>query len=143
MSHDKVAVPAPEKKPSATELAWAGGIFVGEGHVSTERRKTPYLIFAISMNDHRSVMRFAETIAYFIPERYNWKSLGQSVSVTFPTYSGKVCARIHLGGRSAEGACRALWPWLEGTDKGDQCEAAFDRAGLPHPSEKTTSRKRG
>lgn len=117
----------------AIELAFAAGLLVGEGHISTEKRKHPYLILAIAMYDRKAVTRFARTAALSVPERTRWKSLEGCVSVTFPTYNDNVIARVHLGGRSAEGVARALYPYMHGTDKAKQTIAAFKRAGLPHP----------
>jgi hypothetical protein len=123
-------------KVSKVKLAWAAGVFVGEGHVSVENRTRKYLICAISMNDKRAMVKFARAVAPFVPHRYNWRSLGQGVPITSATYAeGKETWRIHLGGRVAEAVIRGLWPYLKGTDKGTQSEIAFEKAGLGHPSE--------
>lgn len=95
-----------------SELAWAAGLFVGEGNVGITRSHKlqgwyEYLKLQLGMYDERAVQRFAEAICvsystYWLPKQEHWFYRASAV------------------GRTAEKALATLWPYLEGTDKGDQ-----------------------
>lgn len=47
---------------SREELAYAGGLFEGEGWFTISRTKSPYPIMAIDMNDREPLERFARAM---------------------------------------------------------------------------------
>lgn len=112
--------------------AWAGGLFVGEGTVGTVRRigngvaaagygHLWYVQFALQMCDERSVRAFGEVVGI---STYGPYSPSQT--------SRQPYWRVTAAGGKAEEAVRTLWPWLKGTDKGDQAIRVFDVVAHHH-----------
>jgi hypothetical protein len=99
----------------AADIAWAAGLFIGEGCVgiSHSRKKVRtfhYLGLQLSMYDERAVARFARIFA--LNYQTHWLKRQKH-------YIYKVFPR----GRTAEKILAAMWPHLRGTDKGDQAVA--------------------
>jgi hypothetical protein len=47
---------------SAEEIAWAAGLFEGEGTITHARRRSPGLLVAVTMTDEDVVRRFDEVV---------------------------------------------------------------------------------
>jgi hypothetical protein len=113
-------------------IAWAAGIFTGEGCTGRVFCKNSsgvfeYLSLQIGMYDERSIARFATIFSasyrgLFLRTRQRW------------------FYKVHLRGRPAERAIARMWPYLKGTDKGDQAYAAADRLGV---ADWITGKRRG
>jgi hypothetical protein len=117
--HYELAMEVPFGYPPATDLAWAAGLFAGEGSCIVIRRKTrTYMFLSIQMLDERSVQRFA--------------SIFDKRVETYPLYYDKSrrTYRVSGAGRTAEAILRVMWPYLEGTDKGDQVERVARECGV-------------
>lgn len=114
-------VPAREVDPirDAVEIAWAAGLFAGEGYCGAIRRgkhKTVHL--AVKMLDERSVQRFA---ALF----------GRSLRKMPLAYDKtRWCFEASADGRPAEEMLALMWPYLADTAKGDQIRAACHEVGV-------------
>lgn len=114
-------VPAREVDPirDAIEIAWAAGLFAGEGYCGAIRRgkhKTVHL--AVKMLDERSVHRFA---ALF----------GRSLRKMPLAYDKtRWCFEATADGRPAEEMLALMWPYLADTAKGDQIRAACHEVGV-------------
>lgn len=93
-------------------VAWASGLFAGEGcvGVAVSRIKSgnyPYMLLQIGMYDERSIARFAETF-------------GVNYGFVFLANRNRNFYRCNVRGRTAEKVFAKMWPFLKGTDKGDQ-----------------------
>lgn len=95
-----------------SDIAWCAGLFIGEGNVGRIASRTTsgtyeYLCLQISMYDWRSIEKFADILGL---KSYSYHHKQRNC------VCWKVCAR----GRTAEAALAVLWPFICGTDKGDQ-----------------------
>lgn len=105
--------------PSAVDLAWAAGLFAGEGYCGAiPRGKHKYLSAQVQMLDEQSIRRFAGIF-------------GRSVATFRLHYDeSRFVYRVIAGGRPAEQMLAAMWPYLVGTAKGDQIQAAAEEVGV-------------
>ncbi|MGH7176513.1 MAG: hypothetical protein ACREJC_03945 [Tepidisphaeraceae bacterium] len=108
--------------PVEAELAWAAGLFVGEGNVGRTYAHKPnrsyeYLHIQLGMRDQRSVSRFARVFGF-------------SCRPIFLKKRGYDFFKVQVRGRNAERALALMWPYIEGTDKGDQTLRYASRLGL-------------
>lgn len=100
-------------------IPWAAGLLVGEGSVGVSKsRHHDYLAVQLSMMDERAVTLFAKACGTVPVQRYELKDRG------YPMY------KVMLRGRPAERAIAAMWPWIKGTDKGDQALRAARKLRL-------------
>lgn len=111
-------------------LAWAAGLFIGEGNSTSHRPRGDGLrhpIVQIGMNDMAAVLKFAAIMGPYAEGRTRGYSdvpfiRGREYGVgkTHYTYrvSGNVAARV----------LSALLPYLEGTEKGAQAKEVLSRA---------------
>lgn len=105
-------------------VGWAAGLYIGEGSTGVARRKSGqhtriYMCMQIGMLDTRAMHRFAET-------------LGLENQLRIETYRldpSRRLAKINVTHLIAAQALNTLLPHMEGTDKGDQTNAAFERCG--------------
>ena len=117
------------------ELAWACGLFAGEGCATTLKDKRAgrnYLVLTISMYDKRCLDRFAKAISPYVPGRKTWKNqqgaLVRSKGINKWGHEVWVC---RLAGDPAAAVAEVLLVFLKGTDKGDQIERVM--AGSRNP----------
>lgn len=113
-----------------TDLVWCAGLFVGEGCTYLHRGR--YLTIKISMHDMRAVMRFFQTTQPFLLPTRGTRPSNPRVIMEPYTYHGepKTNYTVRYGGNPALGVARALFPYLEGTDKGDQMVRVAREAGV-------------
>ena len=111
-------------------------MFVGEGYVGNfnvvYRNGFKRMVLGLGMLDREAVLRFASVAAAFVGERqsHNVANNGEGVPVrSYINKGGKRCYTIRLSSGPAERVCQALYPYLRGTHKGAQMEAAFEAAG--------------
>ena len=112
------------------EMCWAAGLFVGEGTVFTT--KSRYLQLAVSMYDRRALVRFRNAIEPYVGLRLSnrHKNRFGARIYKFKSASDHTCWRVQVSGNPAIGVCRALYPYLARTDKGDQMAGVFEKLGL-------------
>ena len=94
--------------------AWCAGMFIGKGCTCkiTSRNSSgtfDYIHIQISMRDERAITLFA-------------KHFGVNYRVIFVKAHGYDIYRVSATGRTAEKILAAMWPFVKGTDKGDQAE---------------------
>lgn len=124
------------------ELAWLAALWIGEGSicntVARERRDgTKYMTISVGMLDHVAVEKAAHIIRKILEGRtFTGPHHTKGVQVSYQSHTkGGVFARIHLGGPKAACVVRVIWPWLEGTLKGNDAVRCFATAGYePLPS---------
>ena len=107
------------KQLTASDLAWAAGLFVGEGYCGNwQRGDYGNVAISIRMLDERSVTRFALMFDRRVrswPLHYDRTRLGYQVDAI---------------GKTAEAILARLWPFIEGTDKGDQVKRVCEQVGV-------------
>ena len=105
---------------TSSDLAWAAGLFAGEGYCGLVRRRGEcrYLSLQVTMLDERCVERFGRIVGR---PAYSWAYAVDRERRVF---------RVQAVGRTAEEILSKLWPFLKGTDKGDQIEAAARTLGV-------------
>lgn len=104
------------------ELAWAAGLFSGEGCAYVHAhagRGYAYAGFSIGMCDKRSIVRFREAILPYIGARVKSSRVGVEINSRNRAV-GEPFHTVHLVGKPARSVLEALLLHLEGTDKGDQ-----------------------
>lgn len=114
-----------------TDLAWAGGLFVGEGSVFAQHRKgaKSYLTLALLMTDERTVERFRAIVEPYV-ERMRQRSPNKITRYQPKRPNSRLVYHYQLTGYPALSVARALHPHLTGTDKGDQLERVLEDLGL-------------
>lgn len=107
---------------SETELAWAAGLFAGEGCVSIQRGKrlwNPTL--ALGMYDERAVRRFAVAVASARP----MKVAKVANRVRPGVQNAGFTYIVRVGGQGVKSVVSLLAPYLEDSDKYDQAIRVF------------------
>lgn len=107
---------------SELELAWAAGLFDGEGHISstrsTARPKHVKLYMHVSMCDEASVNRFCEAVG-----------VGHVTELKRKTVMNKTVWRWQLQSTDkVKKALDAIWPYLGEIKKADATRALERRA---------------
>jgi hypothetical protein len=101
------------------DAAWAAGLFAGEGYCGViTRGQRKYMNLQVGMLDERSVARFAAMFGM------------KMITLPLSYDRSRKLFRITASGRSAERILTVMWPFLEGTAKGDQVEAACRKVGV-------------
>lgn len=101
-----------DQEHDPVDLAWAGGLFVGEGCVTIVQsgKKSGnyrYLKIDVRMYDEFCIRRFIEVT-------------GAAYTLTKPKNRTRFVHCARAVGRSAERILGLLWPYLEGTEKQEQ-----------------------
>jgi hypothetical protein len=104
------------------ELAWAAGLFVGEGCITVTRTYNssgtyPYLRLDMRMYDERAVRRFIA-------------ATGANYHRTFSKQRQHVVHGAAAVGRSAERILATLWPYIADTEKGEQALSRARELGV-------------
>lgn len=109
---------------------WAAGLFVGEGCFYLHKRK--YLSMKISMHDRRAIERFFRATLPYVGQALGTRPTNPRVIAEPYTYHGqpRVNYTVRYGGNAAHGIMRALFPYLENTDKGDQLLRLASQVGV-------------
>jgi hypothetical protein len=103
-------------------VVWATGLFIGEGCVGSCLSKKnninyEYLDLQISMMDERAMRRFGDlfnvTVMKMFLERRQY-----------------FIYKVQVRGKTAEQIIAEMWPYMEGTDKGDQVIRVCKRLGI-------------
>jgi hypothetical protein len=120
-----------------SEMIWAAGLFVGEGSVIVvsrpprgRKQEQHYLTLALLMADERAVKRFHAAVQPHV--EYTRKVTPAQIYSYIPK-SRPDCLRVYrysLTGAPAISVCRALYPYLNDSDKGDQIMKCFEKLGL-------------
>lgn len=129
-----------------TELVWAAGLMVGDGTTHLRKNsggRAPCAALAVAMQDERAVARFARAITPYLPLRavsggWSKQDLPPPSAKVFKKSNGKTYYQCMLTGNRAVAAAQALYPWLQGTDKGDQMRKVL--AALGHDVEEHSGR---
>lgn len=123
------------------ELAWAAGLFAGEGCASLLRqqhRSYVYPALSLVMMDKRSVERFCQALAPYAGPRRKGPISGLEVRSGKSSHN-KTVWQVRVAGESARNLFAVLLPLLEGTDKGDQIARVLREAdALKGPAIKST-----
>lgn len=120
-----------------SDLAWAAGLFVGEGSCAPHARRrkdgTGHVYIKLGMYDERGVERFRKAIEPAVLSTPGLVHKYVKLHCRKVVRSGveKEFYCVDLGGRPALAALRALWPHLSDTHKGDQIMAALDAVSIP------------
>lgn len=99
------------------EMAWASGLFCGEGSCYTNKKG---MHISIGMLDHRAIEKWAKIMRSSIPfgER---KKIHGKVNVSYSQHiKGGIFARVHSSGKYAMYLATAMVPYIKDTDKGEQ-----------------------
>jgi hypothetical protein len=111
-----------EGEMRVNDVAWAAGLFVGEGNVGRSISRTTsgtfeYIHIQIGMYDERAISQFATAV-------------GVSYRKLFLKARSRFFYRVLVRGRTAERILASMWPYIEGTDKGDQALVYAKRLGV-------------
>jgi hypothetical protein len=134
MEATKVSLRGSGRSVESVELAWAAGLFIGEGCFSVKRSK--YFSMGIAMQDELAIKRFAQIVEPLLGESqaYAWRYRIQEVKICHRVRDYKGVQKEHweicVQGARGIPIARALYPYMIGTKKGEQLERVFARLGL-------------
>jgi hypothetical protein len=118
------------------DLSWAAGLFVGEGTIFIQHRRKGtekeqrYITVSLLMTDERTVKRFREIVTPYATYTRKRTKPNALNGFTPKRPNSKPVFQFTMTGSGAVGVARTLYPYLAGTDKGDQMERVFKQMGL-------------